>query len=143
MPQINRLFRYDNVTGQGGAEQESPLYLNGQRFDPPKNTHWKANYPIGMERIRKANRLLSGSKTVSYKRFFDDYLVKPINATWLDTGVSGFASDKLYVVQTLPDVIQRCILMSTDPGDLVLRSDLRLGHDGLCCRAMGTTLDHD
>jgi adenine-specific DNA-methyltransferase len=73
-----------------------------------------------MERLKRSSRLLGGGKTLSYKRYFDDYAAKPMNATWLDTGVSGFASDKTYVVQTLPDVIERCVLMSTDPGDLVL-----------------------
>ena len=120
IPAGMRIWRYDNVTGQGGSEEETPIQLNGKTYTPPKNTHWKANYPVGMERLRRVDRLLGGGKTLSYKRYFDDYSVKPINATWLDTGVSGFASDKLYVVQTLPEVIQRCILMSTDPGDLVL-----------------------
>jgi adenine-specific DNA-methyltransferase len=73
-----------------------------------------------MERLKRASRLLGGGKTVSYKRYFEDYAVKPITSVWLDTGVSGFTSEKLYVVQTLPEVIQRCILMTTDPGDLVL-----------------------
>jgi adenine-specific DNA-methyltransferase len=115
-----RIWRFDNVTGQGGANEETPFTLAGQVYLPPKNTHWKANYPVGMERLKKSARLLGSGNTVSYKRYFDDYLVKPINAVWLDTGVSGFSSDKLYVVQTLPEVIQRCILMTTDPGDLVL-----------------------
>ena len=115
-----RIWRYDNATGQGGTDAETPIELDGETYHPPKNTHWKANYPIGMERLKRAARLLGSGKTVSYKRYFDDYAVKPINSTWLDTGVSGFAADKLYVVQTLPEVIQRCILMTTDPGDLVL-----------------------
>ena len=120
LPAASRIWRYDNATGQGAAESESPIELEGQVYHPPKNTHWKANYPKGMERLKRAARLLGGGKTVSYKRYFNDYAVKPINATWLDTGVSGFASDKFYVVQTLPEVVQRCILMTTDPGDLVL-----------------------
>jgi adenine-specific DNA-methyltransferase len=120
IPKNLRIWRYDNATGQGASEEETPIQLEGQIYFPPKNTHWKANYPLGMERLKRAGRLSGGGKTVSYKRYFDDYLVKPLNATWLDTGVSGFASDKVYVVQTLPEVIQRCILMTTDPGDLVL-----------------------
>ena len=115
-----RIWRLDNSTGQGGAEEETPIELEGQTYLPPQNTHWKASYPIGMERLKRASRLLGGGKTVSYKRYFEDYAVKPITSVWLDTGVSGFTSEKLYVVQTLPEVIQRCILMTTDPGDLVL-----------------------
>ena len=120
LPETARLFRYDNATGQGSSGKETPLYLHGKRFDPPKNTHWKANYPVGMQRLTRANRFAGGGSTISYKRLFDDYSVKPLTSVWMDTGVSGFAADKLYVVQTLPDVIQRCILMASDPGDLVL-----------------------
>ncbi|XSG77631.1 site-specific DNA-methyltransferase [Herpetosiphon llansteffanensis] len=120
IPKDYRIWRYDNMTGQGGTDQITSIEINGKVYNPPKNTHWKANYPLGMIRLDRANRLIASAKTVSYKRYFDDYIVKPINSAWLDTGVSGFASDKLYVVQTLPDVIQRCILMATDPGDLVL-----------------------
>jgi len=120
LPEGVRVWRYDNSTGQGAASEKTPLKLHGNVYHPPRNTHWKANYPLGMDRLKKANRLMGGGKTVSYKRYFEDYLVKPVNSTWMDTGVSGFASDKNYVVETLPDVVQRCILMSTDPGDLVL-----------------------
>jgi len=120
IPKNGRVWRYDNATGQGAADGDAPIELNGTKFVLPKNTHWKANYPLGMERLKRAGRLLGGGKTLSYKRYFDDYAAKPLNATWLDTGVSGFASDKTYVVQTLPEVIARCVLMSTDPGDLVL-----------------------
>lgn len=115
-----KIWRLDNLTGQGGAKTETPVSLNGSTYLPPKNTHWKPNYPLGMDRLKKANRLIGGGNTLSYKRMFYDFPVKPINNSWMDTGVSGFSSSKVYVVQTLPDVIERCILMATDPGDLVL-----------------------
>ena len=120
IPNDWKIWRYDNITGQGATGAETPILLNGKQFFPPKNTHWKANYPLGMERIKLANRLLGGGNTLSYKRYFGDFSVKPINSSWMDTGVSGFSSEKMYVVQTLPDVIARCIQMTTDPGDLVL-----------------------
>ena len=59
-------------------------------------------------------------KTLRYLRFLDDFGAVPHTNSWTDTGIAGFTADKLYVVQTLPKVIQRCILMTTDPGDLVL-----------------------
>ncbi len=120
IPSGVRIWRYGDATGQGSTGTETPLEINGRTYIPAKNAHWKASYPLGMQRLRRAMRLITSGQTVSYKRYFDDYSVKPINATWLDTGVSGFTSDKIYVVQTLPEVIQRCILMTTDPGDLVL-----------------------
>ena len=120
LPSGVRVWRFDNATGQGAVDQETPIQIEDQTYHPSKNTHWKANYPVGMERLKRSRRLIGSGKTISYKRYFDDYAVKPINSTWLDTGVSGFASEKMYVVQTLPEVLQRCILMTTDPGDLVL-----------------------
>ena len=120
LPSNARIWRYDNATGQGGSTEETPMIVRGTTFFPPNNTHWKGKYPLGMKRLNRASRLVGSGKTVSYKRYFGDYPVRPLNAVWLDTGVSGFSSKKLYVVQTLPEVIQRCILMTTDPGDLVL-----------------------
>jgi len=73
-----------------------------------------------MERLKKAGRLELVGKTLSYVRFIDDFGVFSIHNVWTDTGTSGFGDDKLYVVQTLPKVIERCLLMTTDPGDLVL-----------------------
>lgn len=59
-------------------------------------------------------------KTLAYIRYIDDFSVFPVNNNWGDTGASGFGDEKRYVVQTLPRVIERCLLMTTDPGDLVL-----------------------
>ena len=55
-----------------------------------------------------------------YVRYFDDAPYYPLGSAWLDTNISGFGDDKVYVVQTLRKVVERCILMTTDPGDLVL-----------------------
>ena len=120
IPKGARVWRYADATGQGSSEVSTPIDLNGNKFEPSRNTHWKASYPDGIERLKKAGRLIGGGKTLSYKRYFSDYSVKPVNAVWLDTGISGFASEKVFVVQTGLKVIERCILMTTDPGDLVL-----------------------
>lgn len=115
-----RIFRLSDTSGQGAVDYETPVLIDGVTYRPSRNTHWKANYPVGMNRLKKSNRLSAGGKTVSYRRYFDDYTVKSQTTIWMDTGISGFASDKLYVVQTLPEVVARCIMMTTDPGDLVL-----------------------
>ena len=73
-----------------------------------------------MKRLGLANRLTGLGKTLSYVRFIDDFQVFPISNVWEDTVTSGFADKKTYVVQTSPTVIERCLLMTTDPGDLVL-----------------------
>ena len=73
-----------------------------------------------MQRLKKANRLLLMGQTLRYVRYLNDFKVFPYSNTWDDTVISGFGADKTYVVQTLPKVIKRCLLMTTDPGDLVL-----------------------
>jgi adenine-specific DNA-methyltransferase len=72
-----------------------------------------------MKRLFSANRVFLVGNSLRYLRYLADFNVYPISATWVDTGIAGFAADKMYVVQTLPKVIERCILMTTDPGDLV------------------------
>ncbi|WP_238320514.1 DNA methyltransferase [Methanoculleus bourgensis] len=67
-----------------------------------------------------ARRIESTSNQIYYVRFFEDFPVFTYSNNWIDTGVAGFASDKKYVVETAPKVIERCLLMTTDPGDLVL-----------------------
>jgi len=115
-----RLFRYGDMTSQSAsATTLFDFELNGKLFLTPKKGGWKTNIR-GMERLAKANRLLGIGKTLSYVRFFDDFAVMPLDAAWTDTVISGFADPKIYVVQTTPRAIQRCILMTTDPGDLVL-----------------------
>ncbi len=71
-----------------------------------------------MHRIVKANRVSAQGKKLRYRLYIDDYPVKRIGDVWTDT--AGFAGDQIYVVETRPLIVQRCILMTTDPGDLVL-----------------------
>ena len=90
--------------------------LEGRHFSPRRTNSWKTT-PAGMNRLVKANRLHLFGRTPRYKQFFDDYPVMELPNFWSDTqGASG----KTFVVQTATKVIERCILMTTDPGDLVL-----------------------
>ena len=115
-----RLFSHDNLTSQTGNNTTIfEFELNGQTIKAPQKGGWKSNRN-GIERLKKANRLISFGETPRYVRYFDDASFYPLGDSWLDTRISGFGDEKLYVVQTLPKVIQRCILMTTDPGDLVL-----------------------
>ena len=75
-------------------------------------------------------------------RYFDDFPVFPISDMWTDTGIAGFASEKVYVVETSPKVVERCLLMASDPGDLVLDPTCGSRHDGDCRRTVGPPLDH-
>src|SRR6266705_626115 len=73
-----------------------------------------------MERLLLANLISPRSASLSYVRYIDDFQGMPYTSLWTDTIIAGRPGDKLYVVQTSPKVIERCLLMSTDPGDLVI-----------------------
>ncbi|ADY14189.1 site-specific DNA-methyltransferase [Sphaerochaeta globosa] len=118
--QKGKIFRIDNLCGQGSPKEPTPFNFQGRTYKPSNDSHWKPNFPDGLERLKKADRINATPKALSYIRYFNDYPVSPLRDIWDDTGHSGFSYDKLYVVQTGTNVIQRCILMTTDPGDLVL-----------------------
>jgi adenine-specific DNA-methyltransferase len=94
--------------------------FEGRAYDVPKNRHWTTTQ-VGMERLGRATRLLRKGNTLRFARRWSDYITQKRNNVWLDTAGGGFVGDeRVYVVQTDTRVIQRCILMATDPGDLVL-----------------------
>ena len=74
----------------------------------------------GMDRLAKANRVEARAASIGFVRFFHDFSVVPISNIWTDTGTGSFTDPKVYVVQTGAKIVQRCLLMATDPGDLVL-----------------------
>jgi adenine-specific DNA-methyltransferase len=74
----------------------------------------------GLRRLTAAGRLHPMESQLRYIRYLVDFPLFPMTNRWADTGIATFAEEKLYVVQTYPKVIQRCLLMTTDPGDLVL-----------------------
>lgn len=82
-------------------------------------SNWKTTVE-GMERLAAAGRIIARTNSLSYIRYLDDFPVAEIGNVWDDTGWGFDAKQKAYVVQTNVKVIQRCLLMTTDPGDLVL-----------------------
>lgn len=113
-------FMPGDMSSQGASEQGTyPFTLNGIEYRLPPNTHWKASRG-GMPRLAKANRLMGIGKRLRYRRYADDHPVVTFSNSWDDTVISGYADPKVYVVQTSTKVVQRCLLMATDPGDLVL-----------------------
>lgn len=117
IPADERVFRIDNMTSQR-PPGDFPVAIAGRKIRPSKG-YWKTG-EIGMKRLANADRLELIGNTLSYVRFIDDFRVFPINNVWTDTGASGFGDDKLYVVQTIQKIVERCVMMATDPGDLVL-----------------------
>ncbi|MBX3052191.1 MAG: hypothetical protein KF753_11985 [Caldilineaceae bacterium] len=114
-------FELGDLTSQGAASQEQVFVFQGQEFRPSAARHWSNEHTVGMYRIAKADRIVRVSETqIRVKKFYSERSVSNLNNRWLDTQFGAFAKDKIYVVQTSTRVIQRCILMTTDPGDLVL-----------------------
>lgn len=110
---------HGDMTSQTGAETTRvPAEFEGRSAVPVKGG-WKTN-AIGLKRLAEAKRLLFIGNSLRYRRRFDDFPAFPINNYWADFRTSGFADQKVYVVQTNPGLVARCLLMATDPGDLVL-----------------------
>ncbi len=99
-----------------GSEKQKGYEYNGKIYYPPKGTQWKTSYPDGLDVLKNKNRLQIEGDTLRVKIYYEDFPIMPINNLW--DGI-GAASDKIFVVQTANEIIQRCILMTTDPGDLV------------------------
>ena len=114
-----RRFRPSPTTSQSGSETTRlPYSLNGKVFRPGPGG-WKTNSG-GLHRLTRAGRMMARDKSLSYVRFLDDFPVAPVSELWNDVRWGFDASLKRYVVETNPRVIERCVLMATDPGDLVL-----------------------
>ena len=119
MPSGKRFASASIISQSGGENMQFPVSVDGQEYLPSRNTYWKTNV-AGMANLKRAGRLFPVRNTLTYRRYSDDFPVVPITNWWNDTIQSTFAVDKRYVVETNPKVIQRCMLMTTDPGDLVL-----------------------
>jgi adenine-specific DNA-methyltransferase len=116
-----RLFRLDNLTSQTtrvGQTTIFPVKVDGYEVMPQAGG-WKTNQQ-GMKRLVAARRVIGRKGSLGYVRYLNDFAAIPVNAFWSDTVIAGRPGDKLYAVQTAPKVIERCLLMTTDPGDLVL-----------------------
>lgn len=119
-PAGTRIYRHDNLTSQsGGPTTQFDIAIDGIKF-MAGSSYWKTN-ELGMSRLSKSWRLgYPTDQSISFVRFIDDFAASPISNTWTDVRTGAFTDDKSYVVQTATKVLQRCILMTTDPGDLVL-----------------------
>ncbi len=115
-----KIFSHDNFTSQtGGTSTIFEFELDGQMIKSPTKGGWKTGKD-GVRNLISQKRLIRLGNTPRFVRYIDDFPVFPLGNHWTDTLISGFAEEKTYVVQTTAKAIQRCILMTTDPGDLVL-----------------------
>ncbi|NPV71171.1 MAG: site-specific DNA-methyltransferase [Firmicutes bacterium] len=120
IPEGARLYKPDNLQSQGAAAEPQPFEFEGKTYYPGPNSHWKANYPAGMQRLADAGRIHVAMNSLQYRRFATDFSFTERGNIWTDTITGSFTDEKVYVVQTNVKVIERCVLMTTEPGDLVL-----------------------
>ena len=119
------IYALDNLTSQSvgrdkgeGAACWFPIDIGGREYLPTMQSRWKTNEE-GMRRLIAASRVEGAGNRAGYVRFLSDFPVFPISNLWDDV-MSSFMADKKYIVQTNPKIIERCLLMTTAPGDLVL-----------------------
>ena len=120
IPSDGRVYAPGDLQSQGAANEPQPFEYEGVTYRPGANSHWKPNYPTGMERLTLAGRLHVARRSLRYRRFLDDFPYQAQTNVWTDTGTGNFTDEKVYVVQTNTKVVERCLLIATDPGDLVL-----------------------
>ena len=137
LPDGARLYKPDNLQGQGAAREPQPFEFEGKVYKPGANSHWKPSYPAGLERLAAAGRIHVAANSIQYRRFASDFPYKERGNLWTDTLTGSFTDEKMYVVQTNPKVVERCLLMTSDPGDLVLDPTCGSGTTAWCAEKWG------
>ena len=120
IPDEYRRFMPSSVySDSGGATTTFTYAYEGKPYQPLRGYFWRTTRD-GFDRLDKAARLCSVGNYIRYRMYGDDYPIVRITNYWDDVRAGGFGDAKVFVVQTTTDVVKRCILMTTDPGDLVL-----------------------
>jgi adenine-specific DNA-methyltransferase len=119
IPPNARIFRLSGTSSMTmGSKTPEPFSFEGRVFYPEKGRGWSTTIQ-GLEKLSIEKRLQVSGSTIAYVRYLDDFPVYPVSNYWHDTGTGSFTEPKVYVVQTGVKIIERCALMTTDPGDLV------------------------
>ena len=132
----SRVYKRSDLISSGYTPSCTfPIEFEGKTFNPRSGKSWRTN-EAGVAQLKAANRLFTLGEKLYFKLYFDDFGLQSLENTWTDTA-AGFAEQKVYVVQTTPRVIQRCLLMTTDPGDLVLDPTCGGGTTAVVCEQWG------
>jgi adenine-specific DNA-methyltransferase len=119
LPEGARRFQSVSLVSPGPASTDQPFAFEGAVRRAPANAHWKTTLD-GLTRTDAAGRIFSTENSLRFRSYLTDFPVSILHNIWTDTITGSFGEDKIFVVQTTPKIVQRCVLMSTDPGDLVL-----------------------
>jgi adenine-specific DNA-methyltransferase len=115
-----RILKLNDLTSQtGGESSRFPVAVGEKTFTPSAHRGWSTN-EAGIERMRAQERLHVVGSSLMWKAYRDEFPFRAVTADWPDAKLTGFGDPRYYVVQTAGRVIARCVLMTTDPGDLVL-----------------------
>lgn len=115
LPKDAKVFQTSDLSSQGESSEDTPFEFEGEVFRPRRP--WRVSYPEGMLILKRAGRIIKSGENLKYKDYLENKPRKLLSEVWTDT--TNIQAKKA-VVETRPKVIQRCILMTTDPGDLVL-----------------------
>jgi len=118
LPKSAKLFLGSPLTSDGASTKTVTFEFQGRELNHKPNQHWKTT-PDGLLRLAAADRLIGTKEFINYRLFLEDFAATPLNNMWTDT-MGTAERDKVYVVQTTTKIIERCMLMTTDPGDMVL-----------------------
>lgn len=120
IPDGARFFTDQGLTSRTGSETtRKPFVYSGRKYTPTAGG-WRTSID-GLLKLAVAGRILEAGTTIRFKKYFDDFGAVALTSFWSDTGggIQSRSDPKIYAVQTNTSVIQRCLLMTTDPGDLV------------------------
>lgn len=120
LPKASRRFRLSPCNSQQASKTRTTIHtFKGHEYHPGSDRHWSID-PAHFDKPIVQERLVGVGNSLMYKLYVDEAPGGPYRSVWMDTAMAGLSAEKLYVVQTSPKVIERCLLLSTDPGDLVL-----------------------
>ena len=119
LPKDVKIYRHSDITSPGKSSYDNSFEFEEETFNPGTRHHWKTTLE-GMRTLKNAKRIAKYGTKLSQIKYFDDFPFITIDNIWNDTGTGGFGDKRYYVVQTTVKTVTRCLLMTTDPGDLVL-----------------------
>jgi adenine-specific DNA-methyltransferase len=115
-----RILRLRATDSQGeSGDSRTQIKWMGQNYRCPAGRHWTIT-AAGMQKVADCGRAYGVGKTLRWKSYHDEFAYKPLHNNWTDISPTGFGEEKVYVVQTVSGIAERCLLMTTDPGDLVI-----------------------
>jgi adenine-specific DNA-methyltransferase len=119
IPSDGKVYKATSIKSQGATSSPQEFEFKGKKYYPGPSHHWKTSVE-GLKKLAEKNRIHLAANSIQYIRFNDDFPYKQLTNIWLDTGTGSFGEEKRYVVETNQKVITKCLLMTTDPGDIAL-----------------------